>query len=435
MKSKKYKSLKVKLFVAMLFAIVLGVCAFFLTNIIIQCLVDNVYLSDANYERRIEKEVADFQNYVEQNNLSSDDKTSLENWFENNPYQYYMIYNSDGQLEIVGDGKNVFEYNIDDDISMTDLENECNAIFFSNGKMYFSVMDYSEDMLYNLSIAASVCVAALVIFVFLLVFVNRIIGKISKLSFLVDEIATNDINRELMLDSNDEIGSLSSNIELMRESIIRHYEMEKEAQNSNRELITNMSHDLRTPLTAVIGYTEVIKNEENPQLIKECADLALEKAYQLKEMSDKLFKYFLVYDSESKAIDVNMETVKINLLLQQIIGEQMAVLRQQGYVFCVDNQLNEVEIKTDVLMLKRVFDNVFSNITKYADKSEPISIILSNDDKKINTEIKNAVVEKTTAQSNEIGIRSCIRIMQLLGGEFIANKKGTVFVSKILLNI
>ena len=77
---------------------------------------------------------------------------------------------------------------------------------------------------------------------------------------------------------------------------------ERAAQEANNQLITSMSHDIRTPLTSLIGYLDIIsghkyKNEQELQkYIGSCSD----KAVQLKDLSDKLFQYFLVYNNEEK---------------------------------------------------------------------------------------------------------------------------------------
>ena len=196
-----------------------------------------------------------------------------------------------------------------------------------------------------------------------------------------------------------------------------------------------MSHDLRTPLTAVIGYNEVIANEQTDnELIKQCAQLSLDKAYQLKEMSDKLFKYFLVYD-KNKDFDVDIQTVSANILLPQIIGEQTSSLRQQGFNIVPDDRLEHVEIETDTLMVKRVFDNVFSNITKYADKNKPIDIAIYQRQDEIFVEIVDYVTENINAPSSGVGLRSCARIMEILGGRFSTQRDDDKFITTIVLKI
>ena len=434
MKIKQFRSLKTEAILAIIIAFALGAITFGVIYGTSDVLISKVYLDDARYEKRVEKDVFRLQKYVDENNVSSTDVSALEKYFTmtKNRSQYFMFYR-DGYLRLVIDGKNSYEYQegeIEKDETDPDYK-----IDFSDGTYFITIMDYSELEISTFINIFAIALTALVIFGVILVFNKIIINRIHKLALKVEEIATTNISEPLETNSVDEIGRLTSNIEEMRSSIIYHYEKEKESQQINRELITNMSHDLRTPLTAVIGYNEVIANEQTDnELIKQCAQLSLDKAYQLKEMSDKLFKYFLVYD-KNKDFDVDIQTVSADILLPQIIGEQTSSLRQQGFNIVPDDRLEHVEIETDTLMVKRVFDNVFSNITKYADKNKPIDIAIYQRQDEIFVEIVDYVTENINAPSSGVGLRSCARIMEILGGRFSTQRDDDKFITTIVLKI
>lgn len=432
MRIKSCKSLKIESVVITFIALVLGVSVFFAAYQLSNVFIEKFYLEEDRYQQRVDRDVERFREYVKDNEIASTDTYKIESWFRECRYQYFMLYNEQG-LMLVVDDKNTYEYS-EGEVER-DGEDETYSVEFTDGSFDISIIDFSEMILYDTASIASVILAAIAIFAVILAFTNRVIKRIRTLSQQVDEIATTDINKPLYSSSHDEIGRLSSNIEDMRSSIIYHYEKERESLKSNRELITNMSHDLRTPLTAIIGYNEVIINEEaDTELIKQCAQLSLEKAYQLKEMSDELFKYFLVYDA-SNEIELNLQKTSVHLLLQQIIGEQALSLQQQGIKVEVTDRLSETEIETDVLMLKRVFDNVFSNIRKYADKNQAIEITLWQESNSIVIKISDTPVENSDAPGSGIGLRSCARIMQILGGRFNAVREGNLFVTTIELNL
>lgn len=434
MKIKRFRSLKTEAAVAVLIALVLGAITFGAIYGISGILIENVYLSDARYDKRVEKDFFKFQDYVDENNISSKDVADIESYFAmaKNRSQYFMLYDN-GYLSLVVDGKNSYQYR-DEEIPQDEADTAYKTEF-SDGTYYITIMDYSELEIRTFIIVLAIALTAMVIFATVLVFVKILINRIHKLSSDVEKIATVNMLEPLQTNSVDEIGQLTSNIEELRSSIIRQYEKEKEAQNINRELITNMSHDLRTPLTAVIGYNEVIANEKTDnELIKQCAALSLDKAYQLKEMSDKLFKYFLVYD-KNKDFDVDIQKTSADILLRQIIGEQTTSLRQQGFNIVPDDRLEHVEVETDTLMVKRVFDNVFSNITKYADKNKPINIAIYQRQDEIFVEIVDYVTENINAPSSGVGLRSCARIMEILGGRFSTQRDDDKFITTIVLKI
>lgn len=432
MRIKPFKSLKIESVVITFVALMLGVSVFFASYNLSNVFIDRFYLDEDRYQQRVDRYVERFRDYVKDNEIASTDTYKIESWFREYKYQYFMLYDEQG-LMLVVDDKNTYEYS-EGEVERDEAD-EIYSVEFTDGSFDITIIDFSEMIFYDAASIASVILAAVVIFAVILAFTNRVIKRIRTLSQQVDEIATTDINKPLDSFSGDEIGRLSSNIEDMRSSIIYHYEKERESLKSNRELITNMSHDLRTPLTAIIGYNEVIINEEaDTELIKQCAQLSLEKAYQLKEMSDKLFKYFLVYDT-SNEVELDLQKTSAHLLLQQIIGEQALSLQQQGVKVEVEDRLSEAEIETDVLMLKRVFDNVFSNIRKYADKNQAIEIILWQESDRIIIEISDVPVENSDAPGSGIGLRSCARIMQILGGRFNAVREGNLFVTTIELNL
>ena len=105
----------------------------------------------------------------------------------------------------------------------------------------------------------------------------------------------------------------------MRLSIIQKHQREKEAWDANSQLVTSMSHDIRTPLTSMIGYLDIIKSEkyQSAEELERYISSCREKAFQLKELSDKLFQYFLVFNSGEN--EKHLEVFDANVLLTQIL--------------------------------------------------------------------------------------------------------------------
>ncbi|MEG0924579.1 MAG: ATP-binding protein, partial [Anaerovoracaceae bacterium] len=155
--------------------------------------------------------------------------------------------------------------------------------------------------------------------------------------------------------------------------------------------------------------------EELDRYITTCRD----KAFQLKDLSDKLFQYFLVFGNQEN--DLKLEEVDANILFEQILGEHIVELYSCG--FNVDQQINLCPegciVKTEITYLRRVFDNVFSNIIKYADKQSPISVILEMDNNKIRIKIFNKKSKGADkVESTRIGIKTCQKICNDLKGKF-----------------
>lgn len=195
------------------------------------------------------------------------------------------------------------------------------------------------------------------------------------LSKEVSLIEQGDLEQSITYRGNDEISLLAINADNMRNSIITRYKSEKEAWEANSELITSMSHDIRTPLTSLIGYLEILDSkdyhseEQLDKYIKSCKD----KSIQLKDLSDKLFQYFLVFGKEK--IIMKMETFDARILLEQIISEHVFDLTSLGFDVKTVFLEQSCIITADIQFLKRILDNLFSNVRKYASPTAPVSVV------------------------------------------------------------
>ena len=222
----------------------------------------------------------------------------------------------------------------------------------------------------------------------------------------------------------------------LRDTMLQRLESEKEAWNTNSELITSMSHDIRTPLTTLIGYLDILDSgdyrsqEELERYIGNCK----QKALQLKDLSDKMFQYFLVFGRDS--LEMENETYDTEILLQQLLGEHLFYLSNMGFRLSVDFTKKKSRLTADIHYLKRLFDNLFSNIKKYAAPEgevriqakivgEGILICLSNDIRK-----DDALVESTN-----IGLKTCQKIVEQMGGRFHAEREENRFEVRVLLPV
>ncbi|MET1168065.1 histidine kinase dimerization/phospho-acceptor domain-containing protein, partial [Bacillus velezensis] len=147
---------------------------------------------------------------------------------------------------------------------------------------------------------------------------------------------------------------------------------------ANRELITAISHDLRTPLTILLGYMDIIelnKYKTHEDLLQYIHN-SREKAYQIKVLSDKLFEYFTV-SSAAEEEEVEFEMYEGRALIDQLIDEQLVVLDDIDVQVQTDAHHEEFLLEINLVAMRRVMDNIFSNIRKYADPGHPVHIQIS----------------------------------------------------------
>ena len=214
-----------------------------------------------------------------------------------------------------------------------------------------------------------------------------------------------------MLFRSNEIGILAQELDHLRESLSDTIRKEQESHKANQDLITALSHDLRTPLTILTGYLEALKLKRNPQAQDIYLDRCLKKAKDIKELTDRMFEYALVSEEQ--------ETPNITWLstdfIRQCLKENCDFIKLAG--FTADIQLSDDSgvLQSDRSMLKRIFSNLFSNILKYGDKKMPVVTAGQMQETEYIIYITNTIKsENSHIDSNNIGLKNVDKMMRLL---------------------
>lgn len=248
---------------------------------------------------------------------------------------------------------------------------------------------------------------------------RRKTGYISKLSSELNAMAAGELNVPMTVKGNDELTTLAENMDEMRLSFIKRLEKEEQMNKNASRLLTDMSHDLRTPLTALIGYLEILdggKAGSEEQRAKYVLS-AKNRAYQIKNMTDELFEYFLVYSYDAEKIE--KQTCDALTLISQLWDEASFGLESEG--FRVETVMGDIsaQVEANPNLLRRVFDNVVSNIIKYADRSEPVRCVSALENNVLTVSVSNLSLEAPkSTDSSHIGLSSCKKIAELHGGSF-----------------
>lgn len=241
--------------------------------------------------------------------------------------------------------------------------------------------------------------------VFLIIFfdlMNITLKYITDLSSTIQKVTEGDYDVEVSINYDDEFGMLAANINALantlkakeKESIILKenerlaYDAERNAEKQKRELITNVAHDLRTPLTTIVGYLELIKN--NPQLSKneihKYSSVAYDKSIRLQGMMDDLFEFTKLDNTDIK---VHMTTINISELIMQLTDEFYPSFQEHKLTPIVNISDHNLYTYGDGQLLARVFDNLISNALKYGQDGGKIKIEVLHDEETITIKVKN----------------------------------------------
>lgn len=166
------------------------------------------------------------------------------------------------------------------------------------------------------------------------------------------------------------------------------------------ELITNVSHDIKTPLTSIINYVDLLKQEniENDKAT-EYIEILDAKSQRLKKLTEDLVE---ASKASSGAIRLNIEKININELFKQAIGEFEDKFKNKGLEIITNYSKNNIYIKADSRYMYRVIENLFSNVSKYALENSRVYIDVKSENNIVKIAIKNISKDKLNISADEL---------------------------------
>ena len=256
---------------------------------------------------------------------------------------------------------------------------------FTYVKFDFYFPDQSLGSIFVLSKASSYTelirnlfpiLSGLLLFLFIMIIgllnylVSRsIIKPISNLKKGAERIKLGDLNFEIKSISNDEIGQLNRAFEEMRIKLKESINLQIQYEENRKELLSNISHDLKTPITSIIGYVEGIKDgvANTPQKMEKYLSTVYSKAKNMDSLIDELFLFSKL---DLKKEPFHFETVELDKFIRDYVEELYLDLLQQG-VFIELHLLDKpIYVTADREKLKRVLANLMSNCVKYMNKDK-----------------------------------------------------------------
>lgn len=220
-----------------------------------------------------------------------------------------------------------------------------------------------------LAVTVAVLATALAVLVIEALVLNRSLDEITEQT---EEILKNDTNNCIFISSgNKKLRRFASR--LNGELAVINSER-KRLQNGDarlKEAITNISHDIRTPLTAIFGYLDLLDREEKSEAVEKYASIIRERSEALCELSEELFKYSLAISPQT---ELKLERLDVNSLLQESIIAYYAALTEKNIIPELDLPDEPVFKMCDRKALMRVFENVMGNALKYSDGNLKIEL-------------------------------------------------------------
>ena len=387
------------------------------------------------------------QEYVTKNSLSSGDSNMLDQWAKTQKNLLITLYKNDN-IFYSNDGKIAaaipyMEYGTSseeekagEDEKRTDMDAMgipwAYRLQFADGTVE-AVISYFFEAGYYTAVSAVngiISVSAFMILLFLLI--RRKVRYIALLEREIHILKGGDLDYSITVKGKDELASLAAEMDAMRLAVRERQEQEESARDANRDLVTAMSHDLRTPLTSLLGYVDILQMErwKDEEQYRRCLASVRDKAYQIKDMSDKMFEYFIVYGKEKE----ELETIEVNgaEFLGQVVEESLFDMENQG--FAIERSSDDIDCRlmVDIGLVRRVFGNIFSNLLKYADPSHPVTVEYRQGKDRLWIRFTNhAAKDLAQKESSSIGLKTCAKIMGRHRGSFVCSREGCLFVTEL----
>ena len=187
---------------------------------------------------------------------------------------------------------------------------------------------------------------------------------ISKLSAAIRNISEGDLNTTIEVVGDDEFSAMAVNLNKMVGDIRSLMDKEREAERTKNELITNVAHDLRTPLTSIIGYLELLSGKVviPPEMQKKYIDIAYAKSKRLEKLIEDLFGFTKMNYGK---VSMHVSKVDVVKLLSQLLEEFYPSFMDKNLSYELKSNVPAQIITADGNLLARLFDNLINNAIKY----------------------------------------------------------------------
>ena len=390
-------------------------------------LLTNYFEQSRFIESHIRKQGHSLQDYIDQNDISSAELQKLNKWERKQPVILLELYSDRSCIynSFYDIPENRFPYD-------TETDNRNNVVTVQLTDMAATAVLYSDFsyQYYVLGTASSVIIS-LVLFVLLFLRSNqKIIQYICRLNEEVQILEGGNLEYQVSVEGNDEITDLAKSMNRMRKSFQQQMETEQKLHNANRKLITELSHDLRTPLTGIMLYLEILRSHRysTDSELHDYLEKIDSKAHHMKLLSDHLFEYSLEDAPEKRAEAMSMEQA-----FSAVVVSFKDDLKARGFHVVSELAWTPCFVQVNREYLQRIFENITSNLTKYADPSVEIRLETIDSDHSCGFSVLNACAPTSFhTESTGIGIKSIRSMIKKMNGDCTVEQTDSFFEITLL---
>ena len=388
-------------------------------------------------------QVNELQNYITENSLSSTDIKKLTDWTRSHRYNLLELYRDQKLIYSSYAPRHYYKNNDPEAPELTDSHQHgpfydwspVYTLNFSDGEITALLYYNGFDACYSTGcdLLLIICLASFPLF--FLWGSRGIVKYIVQLSEEIQAMEGGDLDHPITVQGSDELTTLASSLDSMRLTLRQQHEDEAAAAAKVKNLITEMSHDLRTPLTTLLLYTEILrhhKHETEAQQDEYLAKIA-GKARQIKQLSDNLFEYALVTRDTVVQLDA---PARFSQIFEEPLAEMVEMLQQRGFACALELGSEDVLLTVRAQYIRRILDNIGSNLIKYADPARPIEVRFLRQEGKAGLVFRNHVLPAPPAvESTKVGLTSIETMMDKMHADCKIEQENEQFTMTLLFPV
>ncbi len=237
-------------------------------------------------------------------------------------------------------------------------------------------------------VSIALIVGVVLFTVYFLLLTRKFGTYLEKIAGGISVISAGDFNARIDIDNDDEFGFIASKLNQMAKDIEQIIENEHKSEYTKNELITSVAHDLRTPLTSIIGYLELVSDKEKltPDTKQHYIEIAYSKSKRLEKLIEDLFAY-----TNFSFGEVTMELSEIDMVkfINQLLDEFYPSFQESGLEYEFNTNLTSAFVAADGNLLARAFANLISNAIKYGRDGKSVKLKLRKENNKVIVSVTN----------------------------------------------
>ena len=404
---------------------------FFCINQIGEQLVDYYYRTSNYEEKRNGEYLSRLQSYVEANQVAAKDTKMLKAWVDRQKILSLQVYRDNMLLY---DSEYMDSEALEEEIDHASWKTYY-ILDFADGKAEVSLYGFYSYQLYNWVFIGELLLAFALFVAVVLLGIRKTMRYIRRLSREIEILEGGNLDYAITVTGKDELAALARGLEEMRQSFRNKVEQEAHLVRTNQRMITEMSHDLRTPLTSIMLYTEILRKQvcggktdsgeakesssagnlsKQERQFLSYIDKIAEKTARMKQMAEHLFEYALIAGETETELD---EPALAELIFYDLLSETCAYLEQNGYIVSPDLSWENERIRVNTDYVLRIMDNITSNLLKYADREKPVCISTLYGEHSVGFLVENAVRAcEEKEDSTGIGLGNIKNMMAKMNG-------------------